>query len=86
MLYISTPPPSSPSNNIHSPKNKSTSRGIQKAQLINRNITKREQLLKMAQCEYSRQLSQYTKAQLYRVPNNEYYRHTNETRSDSRSS
>ncbi|SAM08140.1 hypothetical protein [Absidia glauca] len=72
MLYISTPPssfhshnkPSSPPN----PTNASNIRGIQKAHLISKNLSRRDQLLKMAQHEYSRQLSQYTQAQLHRVP------------------
>ncbi|CAO3600890.1 unnamed protein product [Absidia cylindrospora] len=98
MLYISKPPSSihSPRNNkstapttmigaTSANANAMNRRGIQKAQWINKNLTRRDQLLKMAQYEYSRQLLQYTQAQLQRVPENQYC-HTNETRSAPRSS
>ncbi|ORZ15871.1 hypothetical protein BCR42DRAFT_416068 [Absidia repens] len=73
------------SANTNTNTNVMNRRGIQKAQWINKNLTRRDQLLKMAQYEYSRQLLQYTQAQLHRVPENQYC-HTNETRSAPRSS
>ncbi|ORZ18798.1 hypothetical protein BCR42DRAFT_411609 [Absidia repens] len=68
MLYISTPPSSFHPHNKSKNSNSNNIRGIQKAQLINKNLSRRDQLLKMAQYEYSRQLSQYTQAQLHRIP------------------
>ncbi|CAO3640528.1 unnamed protein product [Cunninghamella blakesleeana] len=62
MLYIKTPP------SIHQKSNNSTSNRIQKLPLYSKRISRRDQLLKMAQYEYARQISLYTQAQLHRVP------------------
>ncbi|CAO3635966.1 unnamed protein product [Cunninghamella echinulata] len=61
MLYIKTPPTS-----LH--QKTSNNNRIQKSSINSNRISRRDQLLKMAQYEYARQISLYTQAQLHRVP------------------
>lgn len=68
IMMVTTPLPSLYLHRTKRRRGNDYSSAIQKGSLIHRTLVRRNQLLKMAQHEYSRQLSQYTQDQLHRIP------------------